>query len=99
MISAVSWRFGLAARIGFSIAAAVVAIQVLVVAVFVLAPENPPLLGAGWLSDAVVHVARPAFSLRRPTRTSSSICLGFEALSVRIDHESALAIWRTLRGR
>ncbi len=88
MISAVSWRFGLAARIGFSIAAAVVAIQVLVVAVFVLTPENPPpLFGAGWLSDAVVHVARPAFSAAATDADILEHLPRVEALSVRIDHD------------
>ncbi|MGA7195537.1 sensor histidine kinase [Roseiarcus sp.] len=63
MIRTLFGRFGLAARIGLSIAAAVVAIQVLVVAVFLLTPENrPPLYGALWLSDAVADLARSALS-------------------------------------
>jgi hypothetical protein len=75
VIRAVLGRFGLAARIGLSIAATVVAIQVLLVAVFVLTPENtPPLYGAGWLSDAVADLARPALS--EAAGAATNVCPG-----------------------
>ncbi len=90
MIRAVLGRFGLAARIGLSIAAAVVAIQVLVVAVFMLTPQKlPPLYGAGWLSDAVADLAKPALSTTAGASTDADILERLPripSLSVWIDH-------------
>lgn len=87
MIGAVPGRFGLAARIGLSIAAAVAAIQILVAAVFVLTPTDPlPLYRAGWLSDTIAGLAQTALSAPSTDANILERLSRVEALSVRIEH-------------
>ena len=63
MIKGLIGRFGLAARIGAAILAAVAAIQVLVALVFILNPPNfHPFYSARWLSDAAVTIIRNAMA-------------------------------------
>ena len=86
MIKGLIGRFGLAARIGAAIAAAVIAIQVLVTLVFLMHPPNfRPFYSARWLSGSSVEIIKNAMA----GATEPSSVLGnlpnAESLSVRFD--------------
>jgi signal transduction histidine kinase len=86
VIKGVLGRLGLAARIGAAIAAAVIAIQVLVILVFLMHPPNfQPFYSARWLSGSAVEIIKNAMA----GATEPSSALGNlpnpESLSVRFD--------------
>jgi signal transduction histidine kinase len=77
-------HFGLAARIGAAIFAAVAAIQVLVTLVFVMNPPNfHPFYSARWLSDATVTLIRNASSGEAQLTSALGSLPNAQALAVR----------------
>jgi signal transduction histidine kinase len=80
-------RFGLAARIGAAIAAAVIAIQILVTLVFVLhPPEFHPFYSARWLSGALAEIIKNATSGETAPMSVSGDAQNAESLTVRLEN-------------